>query len=194
MFCVLCQFFFALFVCVFAYAFLDSHVCFPLFFVSFAKYDNKLQVGAPVGCTHKSLVGVVVAINKSKITIKNSRTNKNNKVDRGNVVVAPIAKNLIQHKRTKVWYKVLKPGSKGVIASKIEVPVAEPAASVTEKTASLPEQSAPANPSAQTSADRSNKKSTGALSSRFPHIVAFAFPKTNLPFQKQIHNQRCSHR
>ena len=156
--------------------FICSYVCFSLLFVSFAKFDTKLQVGAPVGCTHKSLTGVVVAVGKSKITIKNALTNKNNKVLRKNVVVTPIAQNLIQHKRTKLWYKVLKPYKQGVVAAKIEVPVEEPPAV-------LPEQTAPSNPSAQTHADRANKKSKGAFASRL-HTHSHLFLNAQICFFK----------
>ena len=89
---------------------------------SYTKFDGKLQVGAFVDCTNNSQVaGVVQSIKKSKVNIRNFVSLRNHKIDRKYVVVAPGLRNIIQQRRTKQWYKVIRCELGAVVLGRIEV-------------------------------------------------------------------------
>ena len=93
---------------------------------SYTKFDGKLQVGAFVGCSNNSQVaGVVQSLKKSKVNIRNFVSLRNHKIDRKYVVVAPGLGNIIQQRRTKQWYKVIRRELGAVILGRIEVLVVD---------------------------------------------------------------------
>ena len=75
-----------------------------------------------MGCTNNSQVaGVVQSIKKNKVNIRNFVSLRNHKIDRKYVVVAPGQKNIIQQRRTKQWYKVIRCELGVVVLGQIEV-------------------------------------------------------------------------